>query len=381
MAAPSKRPHEAGDTGFGERCQLKQACIDLSHTDSGESALDRFMRWAECNNFHVSKKVCVGKGGSCAQYGMVAVSDISEGEVLFQIPRPMLLSPQTSAIAELLNAEKASTESVSGWVPLLLSLIYEYHNPRSTWRPYLDLVPDFSEQDLPMFWPRAEMEAELRGTGVVEAVLRDLKSISREFETIVLPFVKKHKTIFASTECESLEFYKKMVAFVMAYSFTEPLQSFDGEESDEEGEITSPPMMIPMADILNHVAKNNAHLLFEKDCLKMVAAKDIKKGEEVFNTYGELPNWQLLQMYGFAEAYPLNHFDTVEVPVRLLVESASDLAVNSADLMEEKKKFLQSLDLIDRGTFVVGREGILTDEELEPILKVHVYIVTMPASM
>lgn len=45
----------------------------------------------------------MGKDGSCAQYGMVAVCDIPQGETLFQTPRPMLLSPQTSAIADLLN--------------------------------------------------------------------------------------------------------------------------------------------------------------------------------------------------------------------------------------------------------------------------------------
>ena len=35
------------------------------------------------------------------------------------------------------------------------------------------------------------------------------------------------------------------------------------------------------------------------------------QGEEIYNTYGQLANWQLLQMYGFAECYPNNHFDTV----------------------------------------------------------------------
>ncbi len=37
------------------------------------------------------------------------------------------------------------------------------------------------------------------------------------------------------------------------------------------------------------------------------------QGEEVFNTYGQLGNCQLLHMYGFTEAYPNNHYDTVSV--------------------------------------------------------------------
>jgi SET domain-containing protein 6 len=71
-----------------------------------------------------------------------------------------------------------------------------------------------------------------------------------------------------------------MVAFVMAYSFTEPAsaQGPDGsDDEDDEAQSPSLPMMVPMADILNHVARNNAHLDFGQDSLKMVATKDIKK--------------------------------------------------------------------------------------------------------
>ena len=75
-----------------------------------------------------------------------------------------------------------------------------------------------------------------------------------------------------------------MVAFVMAYSFTEPIKTSDksrdtdeSDDDDDEEEVRSAPMMVPMADILNHIANNNAKLTFEKDALKMVATKNIKK--------------------------------------------------------------------------------------------------------
>ena len=49
--------------------------------------------------------------------------------------------------------ESGSLTSASGWVPLLVAMLHEYTNPTSQWRPYMDLVPDFDELDLPMFWP------------------------------------------------------------------------------------------------------------------------------------------------------------------------------------------------------------------------------------
>ena len=79
----------------------------------------------------------------------------------------------------------------------------------------------------------------------------------------------------------------------MAYSFTEPVPDDDDDDDDSDSDASrdaaaaaaqrrsNPPMMVPMADILNHVADNNAHLDFGPESLKMVAIKDIKKVHNV----------------------------------------------------------------------------------------------------
>lgn len=43
--------------------------------------------------------------------------------------------------------------SASGWLPLILALMYERLNPESKWRAYLDAFPNFDNMELPMFWP------------------------------------------------------------------------------------------------------------------------------------------------------------------------------------------------------------------------------------
>lgn len=48
-------------------------------------------------------------------------------------------------------------------------------------------------------------------------------------------------------------------------SFQEPQKADDDEEDEEdeeEDEAPNPPMMVPMADILNHVSNHNANLEF-----------------------------------------------------------------------------------------------------------------------
>lgn len=53
----------------------------------------------------------------------------------------------------------------------------------------------------------------------------------------------------------------------------------------------------------------------------MVAIQPIPKGHEIFNTYGQMANWQLIHMYGFAEPYP-NVNDTADIQMVTVREAA-----------------------------------------------------------
>ena len=73
-----------------------------------------------------------------------------------------------------------------------------------------------------------------------------------------------------------------MAAFVMAYSFTEqkpPTDNDDDDDDDNDDDDTNDaaPAMVPMADILNHITNNNAHLEFGAKTLSMVATQKIFK--------------------------------------------------------------------------------------------------------
>lgn len=97
-----------------------------------------------------------------------------------------------------------------------------------------------------------------------------------------------------------------MVAFVMAYSFTEPISKNSRvdqnhsrteekshlEDVDPEDLENTPPMMVPMADILNHVARNNARLTFDTDALRMISVCDIKEVRRDISTVTFLGCWE-----------------------------------------------------------------------------------------
>ncbi|XP_029651312.1 N-lysine methyltransferase SETD6 [Octopus sinensis] len=352
-------------------CDSSAGCSLSKRPLLEDQTVNAFIEWCCKSNFNLSPKVKISEEGSVAKYGMIATEDISCGECLFEIPRSHILIAETSSISELTKeVDLSATKSDKGWITLLLSILHEYNKPNSKWRPYFNLVPDFKHLELPLFWSETNRTELLQGTDINKLVESDLESINSDFNNVILPFVKKHPEAFPP-KCQNLKFYHKMVAFVMAYSFMEPTNPM--LDSSDEDQVTAPPMMVPVADILNHVANHNAELSYEVSCLKMITVKDIQKGEEVYNTYGMLSNSQLLHMYGFAELYPKNVNDTVEIPIKFFQDSAAELAVHAdnEELLQQKWQMMLMSNIISEDdSFLLGMRGFLTKDELILFLQI-----------
>nr|XP_030138061.3 N-lysine methyltransferase SETD6 [Taeniopygia guttata] len=347
--------------------RFKAAVGSGAQGKSSADPLSGFLAWCGRAGVELNPKVRLSREGAVAGYGMLAAEELEAGEVLFTIPRTALLSQHTTSIHALLQEAQESLQSQSGWVPLLLALLHEYTASNSHWQPYFSLWQDFRSLDHPMFWPQEERTRLLQGTGIPEAVDKDLANIQLEYNSIILPFMETHPDIF-DPKLHTLELYKELVAFVMAYSFQEPLEE---EEEDEKG--PNPPMMVPVADILNHVANHNANLEYSPQCLRMVTTQPVRKGQEIFNTYGQMANWQLLHMYGFAEPYPGNSHDTADIQMVTLRRAALQRAKSEAQqqLVSEQWDFLCQLEMVgEEGAFVLGWDEVLTEEELSMTLKV-----------
>ena len=62
------------------------------------------------------------------------------------------------------------------------------------------------------------------------------------------------------------------------------------DEDDEEEVEKNPPMMLPLADILNHVSHHNACLKFSQLELQMLAMRDIKAVSAVQHVTADIIN-------------------------------------------------------------------------------------------
>lgn len=209
----------------------------------------------------------------------------------------------------------------------------------------------------PLFWTIEEHKDELRGTTLLYDIQRDIYNIESEYKQYVLPFIYRYKDICGNVERYSLGLYKRLVAFVMAYSFTE---DFGCE-----------PNMIPLADILNHHStKNNAKLVFGDENVEVIAIKDINKGDEILNTFGKLGNAELLQTYGYADK-EANVYDTLPILVNTFLDMMEKQEKVSDSYFQAKITLLNKTEIAHTDDyFLFDRNGLRRGPDLIQMLKI-----------
>ncbi|KZO95503.1 SET domain-containing protein [Calocera viscosa TUFC12733] len=302
----------------------------------------------------------------------VALRDIEEGEKLFAIPRSLLLSIRTSELPSLLGEEEWKSLG-DGWAGLILCMMWEEaRGEESKWAGYLRSMP--TEFGSLMFWSDEEL-GWLRGSMVLDKIGKE--AAEKDYNEKVLPLLQKRSDLFRPSLLSShftLQNYHIQGSRILSRSFTVSpwpgaaapaddedeapdlvdtsaasggdvlmgevnvlgddseenidLGDLDEEEEDEEREKTEDVAMVPMADMLNaRCGCNNARLFYTRDDLQMVATKPIASGEQIWNTYGDPPNSDLLRRYGHVDALPLpdgvgSPSDVVEINADTVVEAA-----------------------------------------------------------
>ncbi|KAG8693970.1 hypothetical protein FRC08_008784 [Ceratobasidium sp. 394] len=307
-------------------------------------------------------------------WSAIALKDIPKDHVLFEIPRSLLLSTRTCTLKEKLSkAEWARLGK--GWTPLILCMMWEAaKREESIWDGYLDTMP--VTFDTPMFWPEADLQ-ELRGTTIAEKIGHE--EADKEYTDRLLPLVQSRPDIFNPEHINTyytLPQFHTMGSRILSRSFhveawgggedqddeekqssdidenkqvtedpdvsmesarsEQPVEdedgASDGSSDSDDGENVEDVAMVPMADMLNaRYGGENAKLFYEPDVLKMITTKPIPAGEQIWNTYGDPPNSDLLRRYGCVDALGTG-LDIVELKGSTIVECTA------TSLSEEQRK-------------------------------------------
>lgn len=301
-----------------------------------EEKTKQFEEWLKSNGVEISNKLALHDYRDSNQgRGMIALEDISEGDVLFTIPQTNLLAVERDPKF----AELVTEHELADWPALMAYMMLMSGTER--WKPYFDVLP--TTFNTPMFWTPEQL-ALLKGSAVANKVGRaEADELYDELASSVF------KTpAFANVDV-SREAFHRMGSLIMAYGFD---VSVTGDDDDAFK------AMVPLADMLNsHTVLGNARLEMPEDVdgvLEMVASKDIAKGEQVYNVYGDLSNGELLRRYGYVEAGG-TEYDMAEVSMEALIEAVAKAEGLKVSQMEDRVEELSIYDeeLLDDGYDVV----------------------------
>ncbi|KAI0032909.1 SET domain-containing protein [Vararia minispora EC-137] len=302
--------------------------------------------------------------------GALALSDLPEGHVLFTLPRELTLSTRTSTLPARIGQEAWRERGLHiGWTGLILCMMWEEaRGPASKWSVYLESLPRVF--NTPMFWSPEEIE-ELNGTSVVDKIGKEGADI--DYVEKVLPTIKSRPDLFSAESMPhfTLQNYHIMGSRILSRSFhveqwdgadiaglvqAEPADMRESMEIDSRADASSAAQeessiliddnvdgsddeedpadvaMVPMADVLNaRYGSENAKLFYEQRDLRMCTTKPVEKGQQIWNTYGDPPNSDLLRRYGHVDLVPLsngrfgNPANIVEVRADLVVAAVATL--------------------------------------------------------
>lgn len=378
----------------------------------------RFFAWVKAN-YDVSPKFQVEDLRSDSQgRGLVATDDIAQDEVLFELSRDLVINVESSSLGAISQDSKEFLISLNQWEALVLCLSYElFLGEKSKWKDYLKLLPsETSDFHTLMFWTPKQVET-LRPSLVVDRIGKD--SAEKMYHRMVPDYCNRLGVPELASYLTLSKFHS-VASLIMSYSFdvehaevaeeaedeeVEEVESTcgqgcgdnctcdDAEESnddEEPDESDSEPdidcvqyddylkSMVPLADTLNaNTSLVNATLHYDGIKLAMKATKDIKKGEQIYNTYGDIPNSEILRKYGYVEL-PSAKTEFAEVPLKLIKQVyhekfSSAFKIKSIDHIVDcvfdliaNSSFLQETLEDNEGGIVIERYEIYSHAESLP---------------
>jgi len=284
--------------------------------------------------------------------GLLARRDINDGDNLFKVPIKLCLTKESARNA--LGKDVLSRE-INEYLAVACQLIHERYvlREKSFWKPYIDVLPETEEVNPTFTWTDEDLSF-LKGSPVIAATKSLQMKLQREYDALLGGedgLINKYPDRFPE---EHFTQENWTWAFTMLFSRAIRLRSL------KEGETLA---MVPYADLINHSPFSQAYIdareggdwLFSsgEEEVILYADRGYRRMEQIYISYGQKSNAELLLLYGFAvERNPYNSVD-VTVAIAPLTESfvkeLMDDSIPVDPLAEEKAEFLDS----------VGRETLV----------------------
>lgn len=339
-----------------------------------------FEAWLGQNLVEISPKVHVADLRAKGQgRAVVALQDIEEDEVVFKIPRSVLLNAENCSLVKDYPEIEAGLLKLGQWEALILVVMYEWKVKKtsSRWAPYFDVLPlndteNYKFNQL-IFWTDAEL-GKLAPSLIVDRIGRES---AKNMYNNLFPKIAVYSLGIVELKDVSLQEFNFVATVIMSYSFDveNAKENDEDEDSGEEDDLNNDnddsvkdsgyfKSMVPLADTLNaDTHKHNASLMYTPSNLVMRAIKPIAKGEQVYNTYSDHPNAEILRRYGYVEQQGSAH-DFAEVPLNTIKKFFAESTSLSSETVEDVLSVLKEIEREEEESFILDAFDIYASGEI-----------------
>ena len=236
------------------------------------------VNWINKNGGYVSPKLYPIEEDNYNRY-IITKEKILKNETILIIPDSIILSSMNGKISNICRNAYALEFDNYDYECLIYFMTLDRNNKKSFFYPYYNYFPKLNKKNFFSFLPN-NIKEKISKTELGKKI----KQGETFFKRSLLPVEKILK------EKNLIEQYKENFVLVTSRNFLRRDSSFEDVNS-----------MVPYVDLLNHKNNYNVYFYFDdyKDSMIVYAIKDINKGDEVINYYGEENNINLYTGYGF----------------------------------------------------------------------------------
>lgn len=301
---------------------------------------DKFLSWLSHNNVYIFNKSTWGRaphqcfvsnettdeGESCGK-GLLAFRKIQQGEKIVEIPENLVLKVEKN-LSEIIN-----DDYLNEYDSLAISLIQQRAmGDKSKWKIYFDVLPREADLNLGFRWKIHDVLF-LQGSKTINASAY-LK------EKIKIQYYRMEEKVFSKNSFQ----YPKSIFNLISWEWALSILLSRAIFLQNLRKVA----LVPYADFMNHNPFSTSYIdskkiaFSENNEIIMYSDKDYNKFDQVFTTYGQKTNLELLILYGFI--LERNPFDSIELRI----------AVSKSDpRFTEKQKFMFDCDKATEITFPI----------------------------
>ena len=243
------------------------------------------VNYVKTNGGYISPKLTVNELSSTNRY-ILTKEEIKKDEIILFIPETILISKLHREVNKKCFEGYGPAED-HDYDCLVYFMTIDKYNSSSIFKPYYNYLPKIDKSDFIISLTKKEQET-FKEAGIIDGIQHFYYFYNQALEPAqekLKHFAEKNKIKYE----QILEDFFTNFLLVGTRNFGRP------------GYFADFSTMVPYLDLINHSDKNNTYWYYDeyKSGYYLISIRDIKKSEEITDSYGRYYNSYLYKTYGF----------------------------------------------------------------------------------